>query len=80
MLARCPIDSGWYCHTNEAAIVHRDNAFLCDSVLEASAKPGVYVTRDVYCSCCDKIVPANQLVLILGYLGVEMGPYHEVKV
>ena len=59
MLSGFPVEFGWNCDASKAIVFYEDLGFLADAILEASPKPGVGVTRNIYGGCGDKVVPAE---------------------
>ena len=57
MLSGFPIEFGGNCDAGKAIVFYKDLGFLADAILEASPKPGVDVTRNIYGGCSDKVVP-----------------------
>jgi hypothetical protein len=80
MLSRLPIKFGWDCDANKAIVFYEDLSFLTNAILEASPKPGVNGTRNIYGGCSDKIVPADVSMPASCYVTVVDDSYHEVRV
>lgn len=59
MLSRFPTRLGWDSDACEAVVFYEDLGFLREAILEASAEPGINVTRDIYGGCSDKVVPID---------------------
>jgi hypothetical protein len=60
MLSGAPIEVGWDCYTSKAIVFYEYLSFLADAILEASPKPGVDVTRDIYGGCSDEVIPVEE--------------------
>jgi hypothetical protein len=80
MLTGLPIEFGWNCDASKAVVFYEELGFLTDAILEASPKPGVDVTRNIYGGCSDKIIPVDVSMHASCYVTIADDSYHEVRV
>lgn len=80
MLSGLPIKFGGNCDASKPIVFYEYLGFLTDTIMKASPKPGVDVTRNVYGCCCDKIIPRNVLIPTLHHVTVASDSYHDVRV
>lgn len=63
MLSGLPSELGRNCDASKAIFFHENLGFLTCAIFEASSKPGVGITRNVYGGGSNKVVPADVSVL-----------------
>ena len=80
MLSGFPSGFGWNCDANKAIFFYEDLGFLTDAILEASPKPGVDITRNIYGRGGNKIVPTDVSMPVSWYGMIPGYSYHDVRV